>query len=444
MKKFLVVLLSLGLIVAFGMTASAADVKFSGQYYVVGTYENNRTLNDTDSTYSRASMWTRTRVRTDFQIAEGLSFTTRFDAFERQWGSVNRSSSTSEDKSNSGKINNTSVTLQENIEMEYGYVTFKTAIGLFEIGYQAADEWGTIFADTPGSRPRAKFTTVFGPVTLLAIFEKVYESDSTPYVNGARGLTDADGDNYMLAGVFTFKGGNAGLLYKYTNLAMNRPTANVRTQVHALLPYFKATIGPVYMEGEVVYLTGKSAKYEAPSTLADVDKDGLGAYIMAKVTLGPAYVGGQIGYSSGDPNDTTKDKSGPISTTSWVPTLFFANANMKSWVYGSEYGPVNGASYSCNKQNLLLYNVFGGFNPTAKLNIETAFSYLTADKKPNAYVSDKYGMELDLKATYKIYDNLTYMVGAGYFWTGDYFKGTSDNNKTGNDYVVLNQLTLNF
>ena len=36
MKKLLVVLLSLGLIVAFGMTASAADVKFSGGYYVVG------------------------------------------------------------------------------------------------------------------------------------------------------------------------------------------------------------------------------------------------------------------------------------------------------------------------------------------------------------------------------------------------------------------------
>ena len=31
MKKLLVVLLSLGLIAAFGMTASAADVKFAGQ-----------------------------------------------------------------------------------------------------------------------------------------------------------------------------------------------------------------------------------------------------------------------------------------------------------------------------------------------------------------------------------------------------------------------------
>ena len=29
---------------------------------------------------------------------------------------------------------------------------------MFDIGYQAADEWGTVFADTPGSRPRVRST----------------------------------------------------------------------------------------------------------------------------------------------------------------------------------------------------------------------------------------------------------------------------------------------
>ena len=156
MKKLLVVLLALGLIAAFGMTASAADVKFAGQYYVVGVYEDNRPCR-TRMTAIPGLLLTRTRVQTVFQIAEGLSFTTRFDAFEKQWGSVNRSSSNTEDKSNSGKVNSVNLTLQENIEMEHGYVTFKTAIGQFDIGYQAADEWGTVFADTPGSRPRSKY-----------------------------------------------------------------------------------------------------------------------------------------------------------------------------------------------------------------------------------------------------------------------------------------------
>jgi hypothetical protein len=36
------------------------------------------------------------------------------------------------------------------------------------------------------------------------------------------------------------------------------------------------------------------------------------------------------------------------------------------------------------------------------------------------------------------------MVGAGYLWTGDYFKGTNSNNAIGNDYLLMNKLTLSF
>ena len=118
--------------------------------------------------------------------------------------------------------------------------------------------------------------------------------------------------------------------------AENRPTANFRTQVHALLPYMKATFGPVYIEGEVVLAHGKTAKYEAPATASDIDKEGLRRLpLWRSINIGPAYVGGQFGYSSGDPNDTTKDKSGPVSTTSWVPALIFANANLRSWQYNA-------------------------------------------------------------------------------------------------------------
>jgi hypothetical protein len=81
---------------------------------------------------------------------------------------------------------------------------------------------------------------------------------------------------------------------------------------------------------------------------------------------------------------------------------------------------------------------------TPKFNVEAAFSFLQANKAPTGYVSKDYGYEADIKATYKIYDNLSYMVGAGYLWTGDYFKGKSAANKVGNDYLLMNQMTLNF
>jgi len=54
------------------------------------------------------------------------------------------------------------------------------------------------------------------------------------------------------------------------------------------------------------------------------------------------------------------------------------------------------------------------------------------------------GIEFDVTAKYKIYDNLTYMVGAGYLWTGDYFKKGVSTAKVGNDYILMNRLTLSF
>ena len=39
------------------------------------------------------------------------------------------------------------------------------------------------------------------------------------------------------------------------------------------------------------------------------------------------------------------------------------------------------------------------------------------------YPNGSYGTEIDLTGTYKITDNLSYMLGVGYLFTGDYFKG---------------------
>ncbi len=468
MKKLLVVLLALGLIAAIGTTASAVDVKFAGQYYVVGAYDNNQKYQDVDNTYSKAYFYQRTRIQTVFQAAEGLSLTTRFDALEKQWGRVANPGYSKnatgnvvdpEDKTNSRSA--TAATLQESIEFEQAYVTFKTAVGQFQIGYQDADVWGTVFADTPCSRPRAIYTGVFGPVVIMGVYEKWFEADSSSPVTfsypaalaspvATVGKVDADSDTYALAAIYNFKGGAAGLLYKYFAIDVPRlfTPAPYRTRIHYVAPYLKGTFGPVYVEAEFNYLGGKAAEFDGPGAPAtgDIDKEGYGAYALAKVNLGPAYVGGQFGWSSGDDgSDPTKDKTGPISSTSWVPALIWGNFNLA--IEGGVSGGTtnaNGVNVNYNKQNLLLLNGFAGFNVTPKINIEGAVTWMQADKKPTNYVSKDYGIEADLKATYKIYDNLSYMVGAGYLWTGDYYKGTKDSNTVGNDYVLMNQLTLNF
>jgi len=222
MKKLLVVLLSLGLLVAFGATASAADVKFGGSYYLVGLYQNNPQLtpddvNDGRSHYSYGLFYTRTRLQPVFTIAEGLTFTVRLDALEKQWGqtdykgnSTYAGSSTPDDLTATRGNSATKIPkrgVQESVEFERAYVTFKTGIGAFQIGYQNVDDWGTDFGDYSNTRPRAQYILPVGPVTVYATYEKVFENESATAAAGVPGLkqADADKDSYALSAVYNAK-----------------------------------------------------------------------------------------------------------------------------------------------------------------------------------------------------------------------------------------------
>lgn len=86
-----------------------------------------------------------------------------------------------------------------------------------------------------------------------------------------------------------------------------------------------------------------------------------------------------------------------------------------------------------------------GVRPVDKLDIMASVSYAVADKTPQAtWVGRKYGYEVDVTATYKLTNNLSYLVGAGYFFTGDYYKGESEANEVVNNFMVINKLALTF
>jgi len=476
MKKLLVVLLSLGLIVAFSTTASAVDVTFSGQYYLGGMYEDNPMLTPKNeagySSFAHAFFYQRVRFQPVFKIAEGLTFTTRFDTLEKQWGNTNMQGGGATDYTNSrrnqplynGVGNSQGQKIQESIEFERAYVTFDTAIGQFQVGYQNVDAWGTDWGDYNNSAPSIKYATKLGSLTLALIYEKFYENDTAgtpaaaaitaaghPAVPGGAVATtynnniDADNDTYALAAIYNAKGLEAGLLYKYYVYNKARSVSGYKTERNLISPYLKATFGPVYIEGEAQYWFGKDKAYETVMATPDVDLQAYGAYLKAKVTVGPAYFGALLAYQSGndfsDAKKTTLNPGGHGS--SFVHSLILLYEPTSTWSNsGSTAANLYGSS------NYILYNAFVGFNPTPKLNVEVKLNSATVDKKAltatTEAISANLGMEFDLTATYKIYDNLSYMVGAGYLQTGDYFKGTNANNKIADNYILLNQLTLNF
>ena len=486
MKKLLVVLLSLGLIVAFSTAASAVDVKFSGSYYLMGAYESNPALRPSGTAYSHAFFYQRFRLQPVFVIAEGLTLTMRFDAMEKQWGNNNWGGAVDDNPQTNPQVPVAKPPRgeQANFEFERGYVTFMTGIGQFQIGYQNVDDWGTDFGDFSNTRPRIQYATKLGPVTLALTYEKLFESDtagpnSTAAYNTTTGYpyyTNADNDTYAISGTYNGKGLEAGLLYKYyvlntlvnnagTGAGLNIDRPHGFSAVRNLIsPYVKATFGPVYIEGEAQYWFGKAAKYEAPApaTLQDVDLQAYGLYLKAKMNAGPAYFGALFSYASGDDySDKTKTEANPGGAgTNFNPALILLNDALRAWTLrdslaasGTAFvsngiGATNPNAPTSNKLNSIIYNAFVGFNPTPKLNVEANLTYATVDKTQlsatTEAVSKNLGTEIDITATYKIYDNLTYMVGAGYLWAGDYWKGANSAAQVDNNYLLMNQLTLSF
>jgi len=459
MKKFCIVLLALGLVAGFALSASAADVKFSGSYYLAGIYADNNSLTEESAraTSSQALYYQRLRIQTEFKVAEGLALVTRFDALEKKWGEG--TTATGWRASNAYDVTNRSSTglagkkVQENIEFERAYLDFTTKIGRFNIGYQNFVAWGTMFLDTHITRPGFKYFVPVGPFTLVAAIEKTVDQNTGAGVN-----SDADNNIYDLGAIYKFGKGEAGLLYQLGDTKINRPgVGGWRTQLHILDGYFKAKFGPVYFEAEGAYGTGDLMKFDVvPAGGTNVSAEAMALYLHAKADLGPAYVGGMFIYIRGDDWGTTDKVEGTMMTAllagdAFNPCLMLWSGEYTTWVAnmaGNAVGanPWTGGSNGITTymDNTWFYQVYAGFKPVAKADLMASVTYAYADKKPTAYTSDVYGTEVDVTLKYKLFDNLEYMIGGAYLFAGDYFKGTNGNFKVKDNYLVMHKFTLNF
>jgi hypothetical protein len=443
MKKFWIVLLALGLVAGFAMSASAADVKFSGSYYVYGIYVDNPTFTK-DVKKAQAYYHQRLRVQTTFKIAEGLSLVTRFDALEKPWGYGAVGTADAWRASNGYDVTNRASTgaagarTQENIEFEHAYIDFTTKIGRFNVGYQNFFNWGTVFLNSDQAPPGIKYFVPFGPVTLMAALEKRVEQSI-----GAGYRDDADNNIYNLGATLKFGAGDAGILYQYSDLKATRPLG-YKTTMHTINPYAKMKFGPVYVEAEGIYGFGKWQDSEV-STVANIDATAYGIYLNAKADLGPAYVGGIFAYMSGDDPATADKREGTFAQAlllgqAWDPMLILWN----NALYVGSHRAI-GTGLGVFFDNAYMLQVYGGFKPVKEADIMLSVTWAKADQDAvKNQISKDIGYEIDLVAKYKIFNNLEYMIGAGYLITGDYFKGANAAKEIDNNYMLIHKLTLSF
>ena len=504
MKKLWLVLLSLGLVMAFSVSAFAVDVKVGAEYFVGGLYLKSIAVDngfeswagDTGShNPSTAFFFQRLRVGTDFIVSPCLKLVTRITAMERIWGGERSEAGGSWPEntitSNTGGTAGTRAE-SENIAFDLVYIDYTSPVGLFRVGYMPDYTWGTVFNDRSTGMPSGQimYAVPIGPVNLILDYSKEYDNSFSAVNSSSYSAyrTDRDLDSYRIAGIYNFKGGEAGALFLWNRDATHRGWGMTGTfpfdaafpyssNIFVIDPYVKAKIGPVTLQAEAQYWFGNALKYEyglGGSPLGggyymnDVSVSAISAFVDATANFGMFYFGGSFAYLSGDDHGTSdkvegSGSAGMVNTggLDWNPCLILFNNELNYWA-GDVYGHTNTVVNS-EMSNAWFGQLRAGVKPTPQLDVMLAVSYAQADKKLANYTSatlgfygpyvtspgGTYGTEVDLTANYKITNNLTYMLGAGYLFTGDYFKGKDNNQRAGNadvqdDFILLNKLTLSF
>jgi len=450
---------------AFAMPVLAADVKFSGTYEAQGVYENDRAYLANGGA-STSFVWQRLRLQTDFQVQQGLSFTTRADIMERVWGASRLSTVSNLTDGNDQE--------SENIKFQLAYLSANIWGGLLRVGYQVQSKFGTDFGDGGEhyTGPRIRYDYPIGNWTLIALWDKVdgtqYYSTAGPAgnVNNSSYQVDYTAEKYVGAFTYDWGKGNAGLLIYYyllsntSGVATNPSSADAgyKSRYWIFDPYVKARIGPAYIEAEVVYMTGTAFAYENSIT-ADVSKSAWQGYASLTYDFAPMYAGVSLIYVQGnDATNTTTNTAAPGGGSDFNPCLMLFNYDLARWLGGTgqnsaQTAALVGSTASTGIVNAQMAQVFVGVKPVPKLDVKASFTVAQADQPGYAsnaaalaggWQSKNYGNELDVTATYKIFDNLSYMVGVAYLWVGDYFKGTDPSVQLSNDYLVTHKLTLSF
>jgi hypothetical protein len=466
MKKFCL-LLALGLVLAFSAAAFAVDVKFSGSFFVAGMYQDKTSFMKGAGTDeggpSTAFFYQRLRLQMDFIVSPGLKLITRADVMKRAWGAARSAPGTALDREAAYTVGE-----GENIGFDWAYIEYVSPIGMFDVGYQDDGPWGTIFGDN--SIPAGLISWFAGSEKGGVALQIVKLKDQSKTAKFAS--TAADNDTTKLHAAFFYKWqrGEAGLLGVYYRDASNRlPAAGeLMGNIYSLQPYAIVNFGPVKIQAEVQYAWGTIKAETFPGPFGqDLKIDNLIGWIDATADFKRFYFGASFAYVAG--NDWSKFatdgkvKGGFLNGgMEWNPTLLLFNNERTYWA-----GAIPGNAGSTTNNNAIaatfgiddtgMYNAWffqgrAGIRPSAKLDIVASVSYAKADSKtwegnllgfPD-FVSDVYGTEIDVVGTYKITNNLSYMLGAGYLFTGDYFKGFDPAANVRNNYILINKLTFTF
>lgn len=198
MKKTWLTTLALCTVLFVASPSMALDADFSGEFRIQGFSHSNTDLTDPES--ANDSFYDmRVRIKTELKISDNISFTTRFDALERKWGT---------DTIDTGEEN-------DNLDFDHAYVTVKTPFGALIAGRLIGSQWGSsgIGDSNNAGTDKIMFYVPIENWIFAAYMQKAGELDT------GTNISDSDLDKY--AALAQYKGENfkAGLLCQHYDYA---------------------------------------------------------------------------------------------------------------------------------------------------------------------------------------------------------------------------------
>jgi len=414
MKKFTMTALVVGVALLLAAPAMAVDIAWDGHIRVRGYVEKNTYQDDAED----YSAWYDMRMRTNWTLAvsDYLTIRTRWRALNQTGGGDDSGSA--------------------NFDWERAWMSIKTPYGVFEAGRMITQTFGTAFVDNETDVFRLNYVTkLMDKLTLVVTAQKAAEGD--------KGFTisDQDVDVYGFALVYPTENWTIGSLQVW----LRQRAGGADADRYSANPYFTGKFGNLALQAEALFYFGDSQEVTAagpPVVREDGDYKAWGANVEATYDLGMASIMLGGAYVTGDDNPTDGDVENLALGDDWEKTwILFGSTGLLPETIGnfSNTGGDKGG----------FWTVYGGAdtNITEKLNIGGIVAY--AQVLEEGDFDDKAGIEVNLRATWNIYDNLSYNAIAAMLFSGDYFEDKAAaadpaNSNDDNPWALFHVLQLNF
>ncbi len=418
MKKFTMTALVLGVALMFAMPAMAVDVALDGYMRASGYLEKEYPMDDTQDDYN-AYYDFRWRVNSTLTVSDNLKMRSRVRIFNTVWGSGETGGD------------------EDSMDWERAWMVITTPYGLLEVGKQLTAAFGTSFADSESDAWRIKYTGKFGGLNVVGVIQKNIERDGGGGTRADFDYSSEDQDLFALAFAYPQENWTIGILNVWIKEANG--TSDEEFDRYVIDPFFTGKWGMLSLQGEFRADLGDNG----PGDFKGYAFNAEGTYDlgMAAVQLGFAWV-------SGDDDPTDDDNENGVVGADWEKMYILFGTTGDAGNPGVLGSVGNLASGSGNTAGFMA--VYGGANTniTEKLNVGIMGAWAEADAAPDG-IDDMLGFEVDVTATWQIYDNLTYSFIGAYLFAGDFWKESSEavNAADGNDenpWALFHRLQLNF